>query len=323
MNNKPWIPKSLGTGRYSPTVAFVDSSEEETSTNSVNTCETSSKIFQNVQEVIPSETVINFDDEQNKILQESVNQQKFESTDLTPNEPPILPNIESTKPENFAKSFLPKMNNPSESRVNFMAEMSQNREIRCQDNFVAEMSQSREISAANTPSSASESSDEDDYIPGSNNVQLIKLPKKPERKLKELSRKDEFVLNQKLIADLKMILSFEESVKNKQELYWLEIPYITTPEIRERLKKVLQTHHQMPVDWISATTIEICILSETKMEREKKNFISSVTGNSSYNDSKITPPKSFTGKDNKFPQKNNFTPNTSGSKSNTPFKKKF
>lgn len=233
---KPWAPRCL-TERKEPTVVFVDSSDEEKN-ESTSTMSESREIT-----ISDDFTPINSIENGNSSLSTRVSEADFK----VPFDIQLI-----------SRSIIER--NDSESQETIGGSILNSNSICSVSSATSIISSSEEISE-----------DSDDMICGGR--ECIRLPPKPSKKPTTLTKLQELKLNQRLLADLKNTLSFEEDVKNKQEFYWIYVASNLSEKSRENIKLMLRSHHQMPVEWIDDHTIEICIHTETKMEKDRKPTI--------------------------------------------------
>lgn len=79
---------------------------------------------------------------------------------------------------------------------------------------------------------------------------------------KPLSKMQELKLIQKLLKNVKYILTFEESILLEQKVYWLHLSGIsgsTTETQRNAMKTAIESHCLTPVSWINDIELEITI----------------------------------------------------------------
>ena len=72
---------------------------------------------------------------------------------------------------------------------------------------------------------------------------------------KPLTKMQELKLIQKLLKNVKYILTFEESILSEQKVYWLHlsgISGITTEVQRNAIKIAIESHCLTPVSWITS-----------------------------------------------------------------------
>ncbi len=250
---KPWAPRCL-TERKEPTAVFVDSSEEEKN-ESTSTMSESREIA-----ISDDFKLINSTENGNSSLSTCVSEADFK----VPFEIQLI-----------SHSAIER--NDSESQDTIGGSILNSNSVCSVSSATSVISSSEEASEENLKdfslgiSSRKSSEDSDDTICGGR--ECIRLPSKPVRKPITLTKLQELKLNQRLLADLKNTLSFEEDVKNKQEFYWIHVTPDLSEKSRENIRLMLHSHHQMPVEWIDNHTIEICIHTETKMEKDRKPTI--------------------------------------------------
>ena len=90
------------------------------------------------------------------------------------------------------------------------------------------------------------------FLIGLNNSEPLKL----------LTKMQELKLIQKLLKNVKYILTFEESILFEQKVYWLHlsgISGITTEVQRNAIKIAIESHCLTPVCWINDIEISITI----------------------------------------------------------------
>ena len=72
---------------------------------------------------------------------------------------------------------------------------------------------------------------------------------------KPLTKMQELKLIQKLLKNVKYVLTFEESILSEQKVYWLHlsgISGVTTESQRNAIKVAIESHCLTPVSWITS-----------------------------------------------------------------------
>lgn len=84
-----------------------------------------------------------------------------------------------------------------------------------------------------------------------------------------LTKIQELKIVQKILKEVKFILSFDENILREQEKYWLYTHTISNEEQRERLRLALESHCCIPIYWASHNEIEFDINPEHKIIKKK------------------------------------------------------
>lgn len=84
-----------------------------------------------------------------------------------------------------------------------------------------------------------------------------------------LTKIQEIKFVQKLLKEIKFVLSLDENVIRRQDKYWLYTHNISNNDQRERLRLALETHCCVPVSWQSVREIEIVINPDCKIIKKR------------------------------------------------------
>lgn len=84
-----------------------------------------------------------------------------------------------------------------------------------------------------------------------------------------LTKIQELKIVQKMLKEVKFILSFDEHVLRGQDKYWLYTHTLSNDDQRERLRIALETHCCAPVRWLSHNEMEITINPDSKIIKKK------------------------------------------------------
>ena len=80
-------------------------------------------------------------------------------------------------------------------------------------------------------------------------------------------------LVQKLLIDIKFVLSFEEDILAEQKVYWLFLSEIVCNDQRNKIKEELEAHCLTPIRWLSNSEIEITIDPSLRIIKKKSNTL--------------------------------------------------
>jgi hypothetical protein len=91
------------------------------------------------------------------------------------------------------------------------------------------------------------------------------VPSKPLTKIQEVK------LVQKLLKDVKYVLTFEPDILQEQNVYWLYLTGVlnATLEQRNSIKLAIESHCLTPVVWVTNDEIEITINPANKIPKKK------------------------------------------------------
>jgi hypothetical protein len=84
-----------------------------------------------------------------------------------------------------------------------------------------------------------------------------------------LTKIQEIKFVQKLLKEVKFVISLDENVIRSQDRYWLYTHKISSSDQRERLRLALETHCCVPVSWQSDNEIEIVINPDCKIIKKR------------------------------------------------------
>jgi hypothetical protein len=90
--------------------------------------------------------------------------------------------------------------------------------------------------------------------------------------IKPLTKIQELKLIQKLLKNVKYVLTFEESILLEQKVYWLHLSGIsgaTTETQRSAIKIAIESHCLTPVCWLNDIEIAITVDPIKKMVKKK------------------------------------------------------
>ena len=102
-------------------------------------------------------------------------------------------------------------------------------------------------------------------------LEVSRFPDAFRQVLVTLTKIQELKIVQKLLKEIKFVLSFDENVIQSQDKYWLYTHKISNSDQRERLRIALETHCCVPVSWQSDNEIEIVINPDCKIIKKRPN----------------------------------------------------
>jgi len=82
-----------------------------------------------------------------------------------------------------------------------------------------------------------------------------------------ITKIQEMKLQQKLLKELKFVMSLDERILKNQQYYWLFTNNITNEDARLRIQSALELYCMLRVRWVSGTELEIDINPEHKIEK--------------------------------------------------------
>ena len=86
---------------------------------------------------------------------------------------------------------------------------------------------------------------------------------------KPLTKIQEFKLIQKLMTDIKFVLSFEDEILSDQKIYWLYLCNIIDKNQQVNIKKSLESHCITPITWLSDSELEITIHPDLRIYKKR------------------------------------------------------
>jgi len=84
-----------------------------------------------------------------------------------------------------------------------------------------------------------------------------------------LTKIQEIKILQKILKEVKCVLSLDENALRRQDKYWVYTHKISNDDQRERLRLALETHCCTPVSWQSDNEIEVTINPDCKIIKKR------------------------------------------------------
>ena len=75
----------------------------------------------------------------------------------------------------------------------------------------------------------------------------------------ELTKIQKIQLSQKLLKELKFVITLDDNILHRQQYYWLSFVPVNDSTQRDEIKTMLETHCHTPVTWLGNDQIEINI----------------------------------------------------------------